>query len=78
MLADRNPSVRTSVYRRLKCPPNGLFTQKVLVECNPPHYVNASGEGMIPDPHGRTMNAYRAAAYQMFEYVDLLTKRLKD
>lgn len=42
-----------------------------------PDYVGASGEGGVPDPYGRTANAYRAAAYQIFEYVDLLIKRLQ-
>lgn len=40
-------------------------------------YVGASGEKGIPDPYGRAMNAYRATAYQLFEYVNLLMKRLK-
>ena len=44
--------------------------------CTLPEYVGFSAEEEIYDPYGRAMNAYRAVAHQIFEYVDLLTRRL--
>ena len=41
-----------------------------------PGYVGATGEEEVPDPYGRSMAVYRATAYQIFGYVDLLVKRL--
>lgn len=41
-----------------------------------PGYVGAQGDEEIPDPYRRSMVVYRATAHQIFEYVDLLVRRL--
>ncbi len=42
-----------------------------------PRYVGAMGEDKVSDPYGRSMAVYRAAAQQIFGYVDLLVKRAR-